>query len=321
MSNRSVLATIFCLISAGCGGGKEEGGKSGSNSDEKTVVIDGSSTVFRISRAAAEAYQKVDSDVSVIVHNKGTGGGFGRYIKGECDIVDASRPAKPAEEKDASAAGMLPWTRYLVGYDGITIVVHSKNDFVKTLTVAQLKALFELGSKIKTWKDLDSSWPDRKITFFTPDNDSGTFEFFTEAINGTPKKQRKDVQPSSDDNQLVTGVANDVDAIGYFGYAYYAANKSKLKAVAVKKDDKAEAVLPSPATILDKSYSPLARPLYIYVKNAAMARPFFADFVGYYLENVASLAAAGGYVAPTADDIAANKKARATSGPSAKPAS
>lgn len=279
----------------------------------KEVIIDGSSTVFRISRAAAEGYSKVDSTVSVVVNNHGTGGGFGKYIKGECDIVDASRPAKPAEEKDAQAAGMLPWTRYLVGYDGITIVVSKKNDFVKSLTVEQLKKLYEPDSKVTTWKDLDPSWPARRIRLFSPDNDSGTFEFFTEAINGKAKAQRKGVQQSADDNQLVKGVKDDADSIGYFGYAYFAANKSTLRAVALKKDAKAEAVMPNPETILDKSYSPLSRPLYIYVKNAAMERPEVAAFVKYYLTNVDTLATKAKYVAPTAADVADNKKALAGS--------
>lgn len=305
------LTLATCTFLVGCGGG----------APPKEVVIDGSSTVFRISRAAAEDFQKSHPDVTVIVHNKGTGGGFGRYAKGECDIIDASRPAKASEEKAAQEAGMMPWTRFLVGYDGITVVVNPKNEFVKSLTVAQLKALFEPESKISKWKDLDPSWPDREINFYTPDNDSGTFDFFTEEVNQAAKKQRKaNTQQSGDDNTLVTGVSKDVDAIGYFGYAYYAANKSKLKAVPIKKDEKAEAILPSPETILDKSYTPLARPLFIYVKNSAMARTEFAGFVNYYLDNIEKLSTTAGYVAPTADDISSNKKALATSGQTAKSA-
>ncbi len=303
---------VFSL--AGCGGDDQ-----GSASATKEVVVDGSSTVFLVSRAAAEAYATVDPSTSVVVNNHGTGGGFGKYIKGEADLTGASRPAKPKEEAEAKAAGMLPWSRFVVGYDGLSIIVNPKNDFAKSMSVAQLKALFEPGSKVQTWKDLDPSWPDRKITLFSADNDSGTFDYFTETIVGKSKAQRPGVQQSSDDNQTVRGVADDVDALGYLGYAYFAANQSKLKLVAIRKDDASEPVLPSPETILDKSYVPLSRPLFIYVKDAAMARPEVAGFVKYYVENAAELAKTAGYVAPASDEIAENKKALASAG-AAKPA-
>jgi phosphate transport system substrate-binding protein len=223
------------------------------------------------------------------------------------DIVDASRAAKADEEAKAKAQG-IDWTRFVVGYDGITVVVNHKNDFVKSLTVGQLKALWAPESKAKTWKDLDPSWPDRKVVLYCPDKDSGTFEFFTEAVVGKAKSQRDDVQASSDDNILVRGVAGDADGLGYFGYAYYAANKDKLRAVPIQAGPDAAPVEPSPATILDKTYSPLSRPLFLYAKDSAMRRPEVAAFLGYYLENVADLAEKGGYVAPTADDREANRK-------------
>ncbi len=157
---------------------------------------------------AAERYQKVKPDVTVVVRSSGTGGGFGKYKEGEIDIVDASRTAKPEEEEAAKAKDM-PWTSFHVGFDGITMVVHPSNDFVKSLTVAQLKAMFEKDSKVKTWKDVDPNWPAEKITFYTPDKDSGTYEYFVEAILGKGKDQRDDVQPGSDDNVLVTGVAGE----------------------------------------------------------------------------------------------------------------
>ena len=318
MSFRLAIAALVAatsLIPAGCGGG------SSGTTAAKEVVVDGSSTVYLINRAAVESYNKVKPDVVVVADKHGTGPGFGKYAKGETDVVGASRPARAAEEKLAADAGMMPWTRYVVGYDGITVVVSAKNDFVKSLTVAQLKALFGPDSKVTTWKDLDPSWPDRKISLYSPDNDSGTFEFFTEAINGKSKSQRKGVQQSSDDNQLVTGVANDADGLGYFGYAYYVENKGKLKSVAIQKDEKSPAVSPSAETVLDKSYSPLARPLFIYVKNASMARPEVAGFVNHYLDNVETLSSTAGYVPPTAADVSANKKALATAAmTTAKPA-
>jgi phosphate transport system substrate-binding protein len=298
---------LFAISSAliGCGGG-DDGDKGGGVTDSTAVVVDGSSTVFRISKAAQEEFAKVDDKVEVVVGNSGTGGGFKKYLQNEIDIVDASRPAKTDEETKANAQGM-PWVKFLVGYDGITVVINPKNDFVKELSVEQLKKLWEPDSKVKTWKDLDASWPDREIKLYSPDSNSGTFEFFTEATVGKAKSQRSDVQASSDDNTLVRGVAGDPDGIGYFGYAYYKANSSDLKAVAIKKDKDAPAVTPSPESILDKSYSPLSRPLFIYVKKSAHKRPGVAAFVKFYLENVADLATKAKYVAPTEEDRNANK--------------
>ena len=276
--------------------------------DTTAVVVDGSSTVFRISKAAQEGFAQVDDKVEVVVGNSGTGGGFTKYLQGEIDIVDASRLAKAEEEAKSKEQG-IPWARFLVGYDGITVVVNTKNDFVKDLTVEQLKKLWEPDSKVKTWKDLDPSWPDREVKLYCPDDKSGTFEFFTEAIVGKAKSQRKDVQASSDDNILVRGVSGDPDGIGYFGFAYYKANASSIKAVAIKKDKDAPAVEPNPETILAKTYTPLARPLFIYVKKAAYRRPAVAAFVKFYLENVADLATKAKYVAPTDEDRKANKEA------------
>jgi phosphate transport system substrate-binding protein len=293
----------------GCGGGGDASAPTG------TVVVDGSSTVFRISNAAQEAYSQVKPEVDVVVDLHGTGGGFSRYLQGEVDIVDASRPAKPDEEAKAKAQG-IEWTRFLVGYDGITVVINPGNEAVRTLSVDQLKAIWAPASTVKTWKDVDPAWPERKIVLYSPDRDSGTFEFFTEAIVGKARSQREDVQASSDDNILVKGVAGDRDGLGYFGYAYFKANTDKLRAVSIRAggDPGAPAVSPSPATILDKTYSPLARPLYLYVKNSAMRRPEVAGFLKYYVENNAILAEKAGYVAPTAEDMAANRKALGLSG-------
>jgi phosphate transport system substrate-binding protein len=277
--------------------------------------VDGSSTVFRISMAARKAFNKVSPAINVVVDNHGTAGGFGRYMEGEVDIVDASRAAKAEEESKAKAQG-IEWSRFVVGYDGITLVTNPKNDFVKSLTVAQLKAIWEPGSKALTWKNVNPSWPDRTIVLYSPDNDSGTFEFFTEAIVGKAKSQRDDVQQSSDDNTLVNGVAGDQDGLGYFGYAYYGANQDKLRAVAVQNGPDAKPILPSPATIGDKSYKPLSRPLFIYVKNSAARRPEVAEFVKFYIENVDDLSVKGGYDPPTAADKAANQDVLATLLPS-----
>jgi phosphate transport system substrate-binding protein len=301
----SLAAAVLGLTLAGCGGG-EPGADSSPGAKGGPVIVDGSSTVFRISKKAQEAYSAINPDV--VVDNHGTGGGFSKYLQGEVDIVDASRPASPDEEAKAKAQG-IDWTRFIVGYDGITLVVNPKNDFVKSLSVEQLKKLWSPGSPVKTWKDLDPSWPDRKIVLYSPDNDSGTFEFFTEAIVGKKNQQRDDVQQSSDDNTLVTGVAGDADGIGYFGYAYYMANASKLRAVPVQNGPDAKPVMPDRQTVLDKTYAPLSRPLFIYVKNSAMRRREVYEFVRYYLLNIKALSEQADYVAPTAEDIEANNKA------------
>ncbi len=300
MIGMSLLWPIAMTV--GCGGGTGPGGAGPAS----VIVVDGSSTVFRISMAARDAFNVIEPATVVVVDYHGTGAGFSRYLEGELDVVGASRAAKPSEESKAKAQG-IDWSRFLVGYDGITVVVNPKNDFVKSLTVEQLKTLWEPASKVKTWKDINPAWPDRKIIFYSPDDDSGTFEFFTEAIVGKPKSEREDVQMSSDDNTLVHGVSNDEDAMGYFGYAYFAANKETLRAVAVQNGQGAAPVLPSPTTIIDKTYAPLSRPLYIYVKNSAARRPEVGRFLKHYLGKIDQFAVEGGYAPPTAADKSANQ--------------
>lgn len=268
------------VIMSGCGGGTQN----------ESIIVDGSSTVFRISKAAQGEFKKTNPEVDVIVESHGTGGGFGRYLAGEVDIVDASREAKEDEAKGAT--GDLAWTKHLVAYDGITVVVNPKNTFVNDLTASDLKKIWESGSKVMTWKDIKPEWPDRKINFFSPDKDSGTFEFFTEAINHQSRSQRDGVQISPDDNALVRGVAGDDDSMGYFGYAYYASNSNKLKAV------KVGGVEPTKESVKNGSYSVLRRPLFIYVKNSSLSRPSVKSFVDYYLANINMLSDKAGYVAP-----------------------
>jgi phosphate transport system substrate-binding protein len=300
---RSTVSAIGLSVMMSFGSGCGSGG--GPGSPAATIVVDGSSTVVRISEAAQEEFKALNPAITVTVDEHGTGGGFSRYLQDEADIVDASRPAKPDEEAKAKAQG-IEWTRFVVGYDGITVVGNPKNDFVKSLSVAELKAIWEPGSKIKTWKDLNSSWPARPIVLYSPDNDSGTYEFFTGAIVGINGSQRQGVQQSSSDNTLVLGVAGDQDGLGYFGYAYYSSNQDKLRAIAVRNGSEGNPVLPSPQTIADKTYAPLSRPLFIFVKNLAARRPEVAQFVKYYVENIESLSAKGGYSPPTSEDKAAN---------------
>jgi phosphate transport system substrate-binding protein len=307
----TALLTLAVLALAGCGGYGDRGGTDSEGSGSSgQVVIDGSSTVYRVSRAAQIAYTKAGHDrAKILVGNRGTSGGFGRYLEGEVDIVDASRKAKPEEEAQAKSRG-LEWTRLIVGYDGITVVVNPANTFVKALDVEQLRRLFTQESTITLWSDLDPSWPARPIVLYSPDNDSGTYQYFSEAILGSDKlTQRKDVQASPDDNILVTGVAGDTDALGYFGYAYYAANADKLRAVPIREARDAAPVEPKPETILDLSYRPLSRPLFLYVKNASMARPEVAAFLRYYIDNIDAITTRAGYVPPHPEDKAANAEA------------
>ncbi len=311
MHSTRVLRTVVgmtilwpLVFLAGCGGSSGPGAAG----PAPAIVVDGSSTVYRISMAARDAFHLIEPATVVVVDYHGTGAGFNKYLEGEIDIVDASREAKASEESKAKAQG-IDWTRFVVGYDGITLVVNPKNDFVKSLSVEQLKKLWGPESKVMTWKDLDPAWPDRKIILYSPDDDSGTFEFFTEAIMGKSKSQREDVQQSSDDNFLVHGVSNDTDALGYFGYAYYDAHKESLRAVPVQNGSSAPAVLPSPATIIDKTYAPLSRPLFIYAKNSSARRPEVSRFLTHYLGKVEQFAVEGGYAPLTAEDKASNQKA------------
>ncbi|MEW4571226.1 PstS family phosphate ABC transporter substrate-binding protein [Tautonia sp. JC769] len=288
-----VLAGCLGIVAgAGCGA-------------ERPVVVDGSSTVFPISVAAQVAFTRaVEGVPKITVDYHGTGGGFGRYIEGEVDIVNASRPAKPIEEERAWARGYV-WSRYLVGHDGITVAVNPSNTFVDALSIDQLRALFERGSAIKTWRDLDPEWPDQAISFYTPDPDSGTYDTFVhEALDLA--EQRDDIQPSADDNVLVNGIAGDVNSLGYFGFAYYMANRDRLRAVPIRKDDDAEPVAPMIETIYDGSYVPLSRPLFIYVKDEAMRRPATAEFVSFYLDHVEDLAGQAGYVPPNTRERSEN---------------
>lgn len=283
-------AVLAVALAVGCGG------------ESRTVAIDGSSTVFRISKAAQIGFHRdVPSDIQVLLNNSGTGGGFGKYLQGEIDIVNASRPARAKEEAQAVQNG-YDWTRFVVGYDGVTVAVNPENDFCTSLTVEQLREIFRPGSPIQNWNQIDPSYPDLKIIFYTPDNDSGTYDFFVEAILHEEGAQRKDVQASSDDNTLVTGVSGDRGALGYFGYAYYAANAARLKALAIQNGPDAEPVAPSIESILEDRYQPLSRPLLLYASNASMRRPEVAEFLRYYITNNDALARRAGYVPPMASD-------------------
>jgi len=262
------------------------------------VKIDGSSTVYPITEAVAEEFQKSkQGKIKVTVGISGTGGGFKKFCRGETDISDASRPILEKEMKACAEAG-IKYVELPVAYDALTVVINPKNTWIKEFKVEELKKMWEptAQGKVTRWKQVNQAWPDRALKLFGPGADSGTFDYFTDAINGKEKASRGDFTASEDDNVLVQGVARDVGAIGYFGLAYYVENKDKLKAVPIVNKGSTQAVMPSLETVMDGTYQPLARPIFIYVSEKAMARPEVNEFVEYYLKHGAKLSKEVGYV-------------------------
>lgn len=273
---------------------------------DKIIKIDGSSTVYPITEAVAEEFQR-SKGVKVTVGESGTGGGFKKFCRGETDISDASRPISQ-KEIDACKEGGVQFIELPIAYDALTVVVNSKNDWVKQITVAELKKIWEPGSKVKNWKEVNATYPDKAINLYGPGTASGTFDYFTEAVNGKAKASRTDYTPSEDDNVLVQGVAGNVGGMAYFGMAYYQENTDKLKAVPVVAKEGAKPVLPSEATVMDGTYQPLSRPLFIYVNATAAAfKPEVKAFVTYYLENAPQLVKEVKYVPLPKEDYEAVK--------------
>ena len=260
------------------------------------VEIDGSSTVYPISEAAAASFTKTFPNVSVNVGVSGTGGGFKRFTKGETDISDASRPIKDSEFAAAKAAG-VSFYELPVAYDGLTIVVHKENTWVDHLTVDEIKKIFNADTAAKSWSAVRPGWPDVEIKIFAPGTDSGTFDYFKEVVAGKEGSLRDDMSTSEDDNVLVTGVSGSPSAIGFFGVAYYEENKDKLKSVAIVNPELSQPVSPTSTTIEDGSYAPFSRPLFIYVNAKSLRRPEVRQFVSFYVKNAASMAQKTGYVA------------------------
>jgi len=258
-----------------------------------TVSLDGSSTVFPISEAVAEEFLAVQPRVRVTVGVSGTGGGFKKFLAGETDINDASRPIKGKEISIASAQN-IEFIEIPVAYDGLSVTVNPKNHWVDSLTVDELKRIWQPGSTVTTWRDVRSHWPDEPIRLYGPGTDSGTFDYFSETINGKSGASRPDYTANEDDNALVQGIAGDVNALGYFGYAYYASNKDKLKLVAI--DGGNGPVKPTEKTINNGEYAPLSRPIFIYIRKDSLDRPEVQAFTQFYIENAALLASEVGYI-------------------------
>ncbi len=299
---RSVLSTASMLtLSASliaCGG---DGSKQAATSTEARVITaDGSSTVFLITEAVAEEFQKANAGTRVTVGSSGTGGGFQKFCRNETDLSNASRPIKSAEAEACAKAG-IEFIELPIAYDGLAIVVNPKNTWVTSMTVADLKKLWEPAAQgqIKRWKQIRPEWPDQEIHLFGAGVDSGTFDYFTEAIVGKEGQSRGDYTSSEDDNVIVQGVSGDVNALGYFGYAYYEQNKDKLKVVPIDDGDSANGegpIAPSPETVSNGTYRPLSRAIFIYPKVKALDRTEVKGFVDFYLDKGPALVREVGYI-------------------------
>lgn len=262
------------------------------------VTIDGSSTVFPITEAVAEEFQNATRQrVRVTVGISGTGGGFKKFARGEIDIADASRPIL-REEIEAAARNSISFLELPICFDALTVVVHPSNTWVEEITVEELKRIWEPAAegKVRKWSDVRPGWPEEELVLYGPGTDSGTFDYFTEAIVGKAKASRTDFTPSEDDNTLVQGVEGHRYALGYFGYAYYEPNRHRLKALKIVPPGKRQGVAPSRESVIAGDYVPLSRPLFIYVSSKAVQRPEVRTFAEFYLRNAATLAAEVQYV-------------------------
>ena len=271
-----------------------------------TVTADGSSTVGPYAIAAAEGFQKKNPKAHVTVGISGTGGGFERFCRNETDLSNASRPMKQAEAVNCRDAG-VKWVAFTVANDGLSVVVNRQNTWATCLTVAELKKVWEPGSKVTNWNQIRDSFPNVPLKLFGAGTDSGTFDYFTEAIMGKAKSSRSDYLATEDDNVVVQGVEGERGAMGYFGYSYYEENKDKLKVVAIDQGKGAGCVTPSVATVQANKYRPLSRPLFIYAKRTSFKRPVVAGYIGYIFNNEKAIAKKSGFIALTDRQL---KKAR-----------
>lgn len=293
ISKLTVLAAFFAIMA--CGGGQSDN----SGTDESLageIKIDGSSTVYPITEAVAEEFRAEHPGVRVTVGFSGTGGGFKKFGRGEIDINNASRLIKELEEKTCKENN-IQYHGITVAYDGLAIVVSKENTWLESITVAELKMIWEPGAqeKIKKWSQVRAGWPDVEFNLYGAGVASGTYDYFTEAIVGESGSSRGDYTASEDDNVLVQGVAGDKNALGFFGLAYYEENKDKLRLIPV--DNGKGAVTPSPETVMSGEYAPLSRPVFIYVTKTATQRPEVAAFINFYLSNAAVLVKDVGYIA------------------------
>ena len=319
-SKVGALLAAAVFVAAACGGGGSTTAPTTGGTPPPAATnaalsgeinIDGSSTVYPITEAVAEEFQKANSGVKVTVAFAGTGGGFKKFCNGETDMNDASRPIKTEDAADAKSEGTLckdagvEWVELGIATDALSVVVNKDNTWATCLTTAQLKMMWDQGSTATKWSDIDPSFPAEPLALFGPGPDSGTFDYFTEVINGKAKQSRSDYTPSEDDNALVTGVAGSKDALGYFGFAYLEENLDKIKPVAI--DSGGGCIEPSADNVNNGSYKPLARPLFIYPSKAALKRPEVQAFIQYYLDNVNTFVDETGYIQAHPDVLAKSK--------------
>ena len=269
------------------------------------IEADGSSTLGPYVQAAAEGFERANRGAQVVVGISGTGGGFERFCKGETDLANASRPIKYSEAAKCQRAG-LRYIQFLVANDGLSVVVNRSNTWANCLTVDELQKVWDRGSKVDNWRDIRPGFPDVAVKLYGPGTDSGTFDFFTEKINGKSKQSRADYTASEDDNVLVRGVEGDRGAMGYFGFSYFVENKSKLKALRI--DSGNGCVAPSIKTVQNRTYRPLSRPLFLYVKRNSFRRPVVAAFIRYTIQNERKIAAKSDYIALTRGQLAKAKR-------------
>jgi phosphate transport system substrate-binding protein len=302
------VGAIAALI-AGCGGGREEettaADASVSTSDlTGAIVIDGSSTVAPFATIAAERFEASNPGVSVTVGTSGTGGGFEKFCAGETDVSNASRAIKD-EEIAACTAGGIESTEILVSYDGLAVVANPENDWASCLTTDQLAKIWGPGSKVNSWQDVDASFPDVALKLYGPGTDSGTFDYFTDEINGEEGASRTDYSPSEDDNVIIQGVSGEKGGLGYFGLSYYQENKDKLKLMEV--DSGSGCVAPSVTTVQDGTYAPLSRPLFMYISATAAERPEIKAFAQFLADNQDELNTEALFVPLSAEQVATLK--------------
>jgi len=271
-----------------------------------TITADGSSTVGPYAIAAAEGFQAKNRGARVTVGISGTGGGFERFCRSETDLSNASRPMKNSEAIKCRDAG-VKWVAFTVANDGLSVVVNKQNTWASCLTVAELKKVWEPGSKVNNWNQIRDSFPNVPLKLFGAGTDSGTFDYFTEAINGKAKASRSDYLATEDDNVVVQGVEGERGAMGYFGFSYYEENKDKLKVLAIDQGKGLGCVTPSVATVQASKYRPLSRPLFIYAKRTSFKRPVVAGYIGYIFNNEKAIAKKSGFIALTDRQL---KKAR-----------
>jgi phosphate transport system substrate-binding protein len=283
-----------------------------------SITADGSSTVGPYTTSAAELFSRAGaSKVKVTVGISGTGGGFQRFCKNEIDLADASRPMRVAEAQACKSSNVGSWRAFTVANDALTVVVNQQNTWAQCLSVAELKKIWEPGSKVDNWRDIRPGFPDVPLELFGAGTDSGTFEYFTEAINGRARASRTDYQASEDDNVLVQGVAGERGGMGYFGYSYYIENQSRLNAIQIRNPKTDQCIAPNIGTVHSNSYKPLSRPLFIYAKGSSFKRREVQAFLDYIFDNEVRVAQRARFVPLTKKQL---KRARTNFGLAVKAA-